>query len=280
MQKSLFENEMLNIVQKPTLHKTDVSRSTFFQGDCLVEMDKIEDKSIDMILCDLPYNTTEAVWDLIIPFELLWKQYERVIKDNGSIVLTAQQPFTSAVVMSNTKLFKHTFIWEKDKCANFLAGSYQPLKIHEEILVFSKGGFTHNAKIKATYNSQLTDRKPRVQDTSIKERSAGMNALLPRPNPTKLKSSDNFMADKNLAKSVIYFATEHKDRLHPTQKPIALMEYLIKTYTNEGETVLDNCMGSGTTGVACKKTGRHFIGIEKDENYYNVAVRRVSEYCG
>ena len=265
---------------QPALQQCSVSRSTFYQGDCLVEMDKIADKSVDMILCDLPYNTTEAVWDLIIPFEPLWKQYERVIKDNGSIVLTAQQPFTSAVVMSNTKLFKHTFIWEKDKCANFLAGSYQPLKIHEEILVFSKGGFTHNARIKATYNSQLTDRKPRVQDTSIKERSAGMNALLPRPNPTKLKSSENFMADKNLAKSVIYFPTEHKERLHPTQKPIALMEYLIKTYTNEGETVLDNCMGSGTTGVACKKTGRHFIGIEKDEKYFEIAVSRVSAYCG
>ncbi len=278
-QVDLFTNVEPTSVS-PAIAKPFVSRSTFYQGDCLVEMDKIADKSVDMILCDLPYNTTEAVWDLIIPFEPLWRQYERIIKDNGSVVLTAQQPFTSAVVMSNTKLFKHTFIWEKDKCANFLAGSYQPLKIHEEILVFSKGGFTHNARIKATYNSQLTDRKPRVKDNSIKERSDGMNALLPRPNPTKLKSSDNFMADKNLAKSVIYFATEHKERLHPTQKPIALMEYLIKTYTNEGDTVLDNCMGSGTTGVACKKTGRHFIGIEKDEKYFEIAVSRVSAYCG
>jgi len=124
MQKSLFEIPQLNEAHQPPLQQCSVSRSTFYQGDCLVEMDKIADKSIDMILCDLPYNTTEAVWDLIIPFEPLWKQYERVIKDNGSIVLTAQQPFTSAVVMSNTKLFKHTFIWEKDKCANFLAGSY------------------------------------------------------------------------------------------------------------------------------------------------------------
>lgn len=280
MQKSLFENIPMSDVRQPALQQCTVSRSTFYQGDCLLEMDNIADKSVDMILCDLPYNTTEAHWDLIIPFEPLWKQYERIIKDSGSIVLTAQQPFSSMLVMSNLKLFKHTFIWEKDKCANFLAGSYQPLKIHEEILVFSKGGFTHNARIKATYNSQLTDRKPRVKDNSIKDRSDGMNALLPRPNPTKLKSSDNFMADKNLAKSVIYFATEHKDRLHPTQKPIALMEYLIKTYTNEGETVLDNCMGSGTTGVACKKTGRHFIGIEKDEKYFELAVRRVSEYCG
>lgn len=269
-----------DIVSSPNCSNTFVGRSVLFNADCFDVFPTIADKSVDMILCDLPYNTTEAHWDLIIPFEPLWKQYERVIKDSGSIVLTAQQPFSSMVVMSNLKLFKHTFIWEKDKCANFLAGSYQPLKIHEEILVFSKGGFTHNAKIKATYNSQLTDRKPRVKDNSIKDRSDGMNALLPRPNPTKLKSSDNFMADKNLAKSVIYFATEHKDRLHPTQKPIALMEYLIKTYTNEGETVLDNCMGSGTTGVACKKTGRHFIGIEKDAKYFELAVRRVSEYCG
>jgi site-specific DNA-methyltransferase (adenine-specific) len=248
------------------------------KGDCLELMKSIPDKSIDLILCDLPYNTTEAIWDIIIPFNDLWKQYERVINDNGSIILTAQQPFTSAVVMSNLKLFKHTFIWEKDKCANFLAGSYQPLKIHEEILVFSKGGFTHNAKIKAVYNPQLTNRKPRVKDNSIKERSEGMNALLPRPNPTKLKSSDNFISDKNLAKSVIYFPTEHKNRLHPTQKPVALMEYLIKTYTNENQIVLDNCMGSGTTGVACKNLNRNFIGIEMDDKYFSIAENRINNH--
>jgi len=245
------------------------------KGDCLELMKDLPDKSIDAIICDLPYGTTEARWDLIIPFEPLWAQYERVIKDNGSIVLTAQQPFSSMVVMSNLKLFKHTFIWEKDKCANFLLGRYQPLKIHEEILVFSKGGFTYNARIKATYNSQLTDRKPRKKDTSIKEGSAGMNALNPRPNPTKLKSSENFMADKNFAKSVIYFATEHRNRLHPTQKPIALMEYLIKTYTNEGETVLDNCMGSGSTGIACINTNRNFIGMELDDKYFEIAKERL-----
>jgi len=277
-QVDLFTNVEPTSVS-PAIAKPFVSRSTFYQGDCLVEMDKIADKSVDMILCDLPYNTTEAVWDLIIPFEPLWKHYERIIKDNGSIVLTAQQPFTSAVVMSNTNLFKHTFIWEKDKCANFLAGSYQPLKIHEEILVFSKGGFTHNARIKATYNSQKTDRKPRQPQREV-ERTQTMKDLLPRPNPTKIKSHEDFEADKNLAKSVIYFPVDLKDKVHPTQKPVALMEYLIKTYTNEGETVLDNCMGSGTTGVACKKTGRHFIGIEKDEKYFEIAVSRVSAYCG
>ena len=275
MQSNLFtEGEMTT--SRPTITKPNVSRSTFYNGDCLIEMDKIANKSVDLILADLPYNTTEAVWDLIIPFDGLWKQYERIIKDNGSIVLSAQQPFTSAVVMSNTKLFKHTFIWEKDKCANFLAGSYQPLKIHEEILVFSKGGFTHNARIKATYNSQLTDRKPRQPQREV-ERTQTMKDLLPRPNPTKIKSHEDFKADKNLAKSVIYFPVDLKDKVHPTQKPVALMEYLIKTYTNEGETVLDNCMGSGTTGVACRNTNRHFIGIEQDKKYFDIAVKRVSE---
>jgi len=246
-------------------------------GDCLELMKDIPNGSIDMILCDLPYNTTEAVWDVIIPFEPLWNQYERIIKDNGSIVLTAQQPFTSAVVMSNTKLFKHTFIWEKDKCANFLAGSYQPLKIHEEILVFSKGGFTHNARIKATYNSQKTDRKPRQPQKEV-ERTQTMKDLLPRPNPTKIKSHDNFEADKNLAKSVIYFPVELKGKIHPTQKPVALMEYLIKTYSNEGDLILDNTAGSGTTAIACLKTKRQFIVMEKEQKYYDIILKRVGDF--
>ena len=255
-----------------------LERNKIYCGDCLEVMTQIETGTIDLILCDLPYNTTEATWDIIIPFEKLWMQYERVIKESGVIVLTAQQPFTSALVISNIKLFKHTFIWEKDKCANFLAGSYQPLKIHEEILVFSKGGFTHNAKVKCTYNPQMTDRKPRQPQKQV-ERTQTMKDLLPRPNPTKIQSHENFMADKNLAKSVIYFPVDLKDKQHPTQKPVALMEYLIKTYTNEGETVLDNCIGSGTTALACIGTNRNFIGIEKEQKYVDIANKRIDEYA-
>ncbi len=268
MQKSLFENEMLNIVQKPTLHKTDVSRSTFYQGDCLIEMDKIADKSVDMILCDLPYGTTACKWDSIIPFELLWKQYERVIKDNGAIVLTASQPFTSVLTCSNLKLFKYEWIWEKSKGSNFLQVSYMPFKAHENVLVFYKN--------KPIYNPQKTAGDAYKGRKSINGSTTAVYNKVPNP----LYRNDNTDGLRH-PRSVQYFVTaESEGGFHPTQKPIALFEYLIKTYTNEGETVLDNCMGSGTTGVACKKTGRHFIGIEKDEKYFEIAVSRVSAYCG
>jgi len=152
MQKSLFENKMLNIVQKPTLHKTDVSRSTFYQGDCLVEMDKIADKSVDMILCDLPYGTTKIKWDIIIPFEPLWKQYERIIKDNGAVVLFSAQPFTSKVIASNIDIFKYELIWEKDRPQNIFNCKIQPLRSHENITIFYKN--------QPTYNAQFFEGKP------------------------------------------------------------------------------------------------------------------------
>ena len=243
-----------------------VSRSTFYQGDCLVEMDKIADKSVDMILCDLPYGTTSCKWDTIIPFEPLWKQYERIVKDNGAIVLTASQPFTSVLACSNLKYFKYEWIWEKPKATGHALSNIQPMKAHENILVFGNGKITYNPQLEIgdPYKGR---NKPKYKESE--EFSTGYG---------NRNNNDGF----RFPRSVQFFKnTQYVDeQVHPTQKPLPLMEYLVLTYTNEGETVLDNCMGSGTTGVACKKTGRHFIGIEKDEKYFEIAVSRVSAYCG
>lgn len=244
------------------------------EGDCLEVMKEMGDKSVDMILCDLPYNKLTTQWDKLIPMSLLWEQYKRIIKDNGSIVLFAQQPFTSLVVGSNIEEFRHNIVWHKDKCANFIQAKYQPRKTTEDILIFSKqgSGFIHNSKNKCTYNPQMTDRKPR-KPTPKTSRSKSL--LEVRGEACDLQSGDDFISDKSYPENIVYFKTEHKDRLHPCQKPIALLEYLIKTYTSEGETVLDNTMGSGSTGVACINTNRNFIGIEQDENYFNIAKQRI-----
>lgn len=258
----------------PAIAKPFVSRSTFYQGDCLVEMDKIEDKSVDMILCDLPYGTTACKWDSVIPFEPLWEQYERIIKDNGAIVLTAQQPFTSSLVMSNTKIYKYNWHWNKIKPSSFFNAKNAPMKKFEDVVVFSKGNIANGSKNMMKYNPQglieCGKIRPPKNDSVPNQSTIGK-----RPSRANSYKQDftNYPTD------LIEISFEQKP-IHPTQKPIDLMEYLIKTYTNEGDTVLDNCMGSGTTGVACKKTGRHFIGIEKDEKYFEIAVSRVSAYCG
>ena len=272
MQKSLFEIPQLNEAPQPPLQQCSVSRSTFYQGDCLVEMDKIADKSVDMILCDLPYGTTACKWDSIIPFEPLWRQYERIIKDNGAIVLTSAQPFTSALIMSNPKLFKYEWIWQKHKGTGHLNAKRQPMSNHENILVFGKS----NIK----YNPQMTQGEAYNLRGSHNISPDGITYNGSKP--LKVGYSKDYDSSKRYPLTIQKFDNHNqkKNRFHPTQKPVELMEYLIKTYTNEGETVLDNCMGSGTTGVACKKTGRHFIGIEKDKKYFEIAVSRVSEYCG
>jgi DNA modification methylase len=240
---------------------------TLINGDCLEKMKDIKDKSIDMILCDLPYGTTACKWDVVIPFEPLWEQYERIIKDNGAIVLTASQPFTSALVMSNPKLFRYDWVWEKHKGTNFYQVKRAPMKVHESVLVFSKGLYT--------YNPQMTD------GASYKKR--GSHHKLPEDHvmtPCKnIGYSDNLDTSKRYPTSVQFFSNHNQkaNRFHPTQKPVALLEYLIKTYTNEGETVLDNCMGSGSTGVACVNTNRKFIGIELDDNYFNIAKKRIDD---
>jgi site-specific DNA-methyltransferase (adenine-specific) len=274
-QVDLFTNVEPTSVS-PAIAKPFVSRSTFYQGDCLVEMDKIADKSVDMILCDLPYGTTSCKWDSVIPFEPLWKQYERVIKPNGAIVLTASQPFTSVLVTSNLKLFRYEWIWDKVQPTGALTVKKMPMKQHENILVFYKS--------QPIYNRQMTDRKKedlRVNAVRNKNNQK-TNFGYEHTGGMIMKYAKDYDPTKVNPKSILIYSKQptRAKNLHPTQKPIALFEYLIKTYTNEGETVLDNCMGSGTTGVACKKLNRHFIGIEKDEKYFEIAVSRVSAYCG
>ena len=234
-----------------------------YQGDCLEVMKGIEDKSIDMILADLPYNTTACHWDVLIPFEPLWEQYKRIIKDNGAIVLTASQPFTSALVMSNPKMFKYEWIWEKHKGTNFFLAKKQPLKVHESVLIF--GG--------SNYNPQM------VEGTPYKQRgSHNINKKGGMFGGHAVGYSKDYDSSKRYPRSVLPISNHNQKRtsFHPTQKPVALFEYLIKTYTNEGDLVLDNTAGSGTTGVACKNTNRNFILIEQDEKYCDIIKERVS----
>ena len=234
------------------------------QGDCLEIMKDIPDKSIDMILCDLPYGTTDCAWDNVIPFEPMWEQLKRVTKKNGAIVLFGSQPFTSALVMSNPKMFKYEWIWEKHKGTNFQTVKYQPFKVHENVLVF--GGSNYYPQM-----SNGTPYKPRGSHNINKK--GGMWE------GKKVGYAKDFDSSKRYPVSKLYFANHNQkaNSFHPTQKPVALMEYLIKTYTNDGETVLDFTMGSGTTGVACINTGRNFIGIELDENYFEIAKKRIEE---
>ena len=238
-------------------------------GDCLTEMPKIADKSIDMILCDLPYGTTACAWDTIIPFEPLWEQYKRIIKDNRAIVLIASQPFTSALVMSNIKMFKYEWIWEKAVGSNFATLKYQPMKEHENILVFGKETLK--------YNPQMQPRKGSGKERSAytyKSNTISGDAIR---NLKTNRSGEKYDENKRNPSSVQYFNNREKDRgIHPTQKPVALFEYLIKTYTNEGDLVLDNCAGSGTTGVACKNTNRNYILIEIEKKYCDIARKRLA----
>ena len=230
-------------------------------GDCLEVMKSIPDKSVDMILTDLPYGTTACKWDIIIPFEPLWEQYKRIIKDRGAIVLFGSEPFTSALVMSNPGWFKYELIWQKTMASNFALLKKQPAKKHENILVFYKK--------QPTYNPQMEDGKPYVdnRNTGTRNTSVGSESNLIR-RPINNKGS-------RYPSTVQKFSNGNNRNVHPTQKPVALLEYLIKTYTLEGETVLDNCMGSGSTGVACINTNRDFIGIEKDNKYFEIAKQRI-----
>ena len=220
----------------------------------------LPDKSIDMILCDLPYGTTACKWDTVIPFEPLWKQYKRLIKDNGAIVLTASQPFTSALVMSNPTMFKYEWIWEKDRPTGAALAKYRPMKYHENILVFSRGAHI--------YNPQVTTRHNPVH-------IPGLNSKPPETTPYSSVGKGGTTTRNPRTIQKINVPNHGEMGLHPTQKPVALFEYLIRTYTNDGDTVVDNCAGSGTTGVACLNTGRKFILIEKDAEYCEMAKRRI-----
>lgn len=228
------------------------------QGDCLELMKDIPDESIDMILCDLPYGTTKNKWDSVIPLNKLWEQYERIIKDNGAIVLFSQMPFSAELVHSNLKLFKYEWIWQKDNGTGFLNAKKMPLKIHENILVFYK-------KL-PLYNPQMrTGFKP----YKCKQGRHSTNYGAYEQGHITESNGERYPID------IIKFKKD--SGLHPTQKPVELLEYLIKTYTNENETVLDNCMGSGSTGVACINTNRNFIGYELDEKYFEIAGKRLNE---
>jgi site-specific DNA-methyltransferase (adenine-specific) len=245
--------------------------NTVFNEDCLMGMSRIPEKSIDMILCDLPYGTTACKWDVIIPFEPLWKQYERVIKENGAIVLTASQPFTSALVMSNPKMFRYEWVWLKTFFTGFMSASKIPMKAHENILVFYKSQPTYNSQLLKRTEAELKRRVNIRTEKHLTDTYLGGHLSYCK------ERKDSFY---KFANSVIN-AKAHKihDRgLHPTQKPIALFEYLIKTYTNEGKTVLDNCMGSGTTAIACINTNRNYIGFEKEEKYYNIIQERIKKH--
>lgn len=228
---------------------------TLWQGDCLELMKQIPDKSVDMVLCDLPYGVTHNEWDKKIPFDRLWEQYNRVVKDNGAVVLNCQQPFTSELIMSNKANFKYCWTWYKRMCTGFLNSRKQPLRNCEDIAVFYRK--------QCTYNPLMRKGKLKVKNTG--GASSNYNYCISQPH-----CSDEYYPTTLLEVPMLRF----KDG-HPTQKPVALYEYLIKTYTNESETVLDNCMGLGTVGVACVNTNRNFIGIELDQEYYNVAEKRI-----
>lgn len=233
-----------------------LEQNNIYLGDCLEVMKDIDDKSIDLIICDLPYGVTARnKWDTIIPFELLWNQYERIIKNNGAMVFTASQPFTTKLISSKPELFRYSLVWNKNQVTGFLNAKKQPLRCHEDICVFYKK--------QPTYNPEMTKGKKVLKSTGGDSTNYGKFTYQPH------------YSEMYYPKSIINIPQVRVKNGHPTQKPVSLMEYLIKTYTNEGELVLDNCIGSGTTAVACINTNRNYIGIEKDENYYNSACERV-----
>ena len=233
-----------------------------WQGDCLELMNDIPEKSVDCIITDLPYGTTQCKWDTIIPFEPLWKQYNRIIKDNGAIVLFGTEPFSSHLRLSNLKNYKYDWIWDKVKGTGFLNAKRQPMRNHELISVFYKKQCTYNPQ--KTYGHKM---KKSYRSKDLQTDVYG-----------EMKNDYTYESTERYPRSIQVFSTDTQNSsLHPTQKPVALIEYLIKTYTNDGELVFDSCMGSGTTGVACINTNRRFIGIELDNNYFEIAKNRISE---
>jgi len=254
----MIVEQMLKNAQTPLLHIADVSGSALFQGDCLDIMPLIPDKSIDMVFTDLPYGTTACKWDSVIPFDKMWVQLNRIIKPNGAIVLFGSEPFSSALRMSNIKNYKYDWIWDKKKGGNIMLLKQQPYKVHEIISVFNTN--------KETYYPIMEEQTPRTGKTYSAGEANGIKNY-----------GDLRYYDKKYPKSILEISNAKQNgKQHPTQKPVELMEYLIKTYTNENETVLDFTMGSGSTLVASKNLNRKFIGIEKEPKYYEIACQR----CG
>ena len=238
-----------------------------YNMDCFNGFPLIDDKSINMILCDMPYGTTQNRWDSVLPLDKLWGQYERIIKDDGAIVLFSQQPFTSVLACSNLKLFKYEWIWEKTMATGFLNCNHAPLKSHENILVFGKASTSPSKSLHMIYNPQMGTGKP-ISAT----RSGRGSENYGKQKPTYYSSDGT-----RYPRDVVIFRYD-KEKLHPTQKPVALCEYLIRTYTNEGDLVLDNCAGSGSTLISAYNTKRRFIGFEKDEEIYKMAQDRLEKH--
>ena len=273
------------------MHNVDL-----INGDCLVEMRSIEEHSIDLILCDLPYGTTDRKgseskknagsrllkWDTVIPLDELWLEYKRILKPRGAVVLTADQPFTSKLILSNVEWFKYEWIWKKKKTTGFLLANYRPMKQTEDVVVFSPAGAAAASKNgkNMTYNPQgLIEKRVKKKNNPKRLGKFLHNPEFMGKNNKLLHETEYEQKYTNYPSEIIEFGLD-KNVVHPTQKPVDLMEYLIKTYSNENETVLDNCMGSGTTGVACVNTNRNFIGIERDEKYYDMAKSRIDESIG
>lgn len=241
-----------------------MSEYKLHNGDCLELMKDIPDKSVDMILCDLPYGTTQNKWDSIIPYDKLWEQYNRIIKNNGCIALFCDGMFMAELMMSNKKMWKYNLVWDKVLTSGFLNANRMPLRSHEEIAIFYEK--------QPTYNPQKTKGKPNHSKGTPKECQNNNYGEYDFVDNTKE------LGDMKHPKSIITIQKPHPSKMiHPTQKPVELLEWLINTYTNENDTVLDNCMGSGSTGVACLNTNRNFIGIELDENYFNIAEERIGQ---
>jgi len=242
-----------------------LKENTIHLGDCLDLMPSIPSKSVDMILCDLPYGTTACEWDSIIDMARLWQEYERVIKDNGAIVLTANSVFTFKLWSSNPSLFRYKWIWEKTMGTRFLHANKMPIGKHEDILIFYKA--------LPTYHPQMQEGEPYIkkQKTKIRRASGSQNAR-------DLQRFESNNDGYRYPDDIIKFSNGNSNLIHPTQKPVALFEYLIKTYTNEGELILDNCSGSGTTAIACMNTNRRFICIERDETYHRKSIERMNNH--
>lgn len=234
-----------------------------FKNDCLKEMEHIEDKSIDMILCDLPYGTTNCSWDIIIPFDKLWEHYNRIIKDHHAIVLFGSEPFSSNLRVSNIKNYKYDWIWDKKKPSNFPLAKIQPMKYHENISVFnSKIYYPIMVKVPGRHAKKGKNETPEIFNGGLSDK----------------KYLEKVYTDKYPSTILEFSNADQTNRFHPTQKPVELLEYLIKTYTKDNETILDNCMGSGSTGIACLNTNRNFIGIENDEKYFDIACNRIYKH--
>lgn len=256
-----------------------IELNNIYCGDCLELMNQISNKSVDMILCDLPYGTTACSWDSIIPLKSLWKQYKRVTKDDCVIILTASQPFTSILIMSNLEMFREELCWLKNKSGSGLSAKQKHIKVHEEIIVFSKNGkYTYNPQKWGVEEKQFLTQRKTLSIYGKGNQIYGSMEMNRRKddgtrNPISVLA---YRVPHNPSKSKNY-SNKFDIRLHPTQKPLALFEYLIKTYSNKDDLVLDNCIGSGTTAIACKHLNRNFIGIDKEQKYVDIANKRLAQ---